>query len=202
MRTRSGEATFRDKKELPERAFASKAALHKWLAANHAKAAGLWILFAKKGSGHRSVTYDEAIDEALRFGWIDGLKKTSEREGYYKLRFGPRAPRSLWSRINRDKALALLERGEMEPAGMAAVEAAKADGRWERAYESSRTATVPDDLAAALAAKPKAAAFFERLDRANRYAVIWRVQTAKPALRDRRITELVAMLAKGERIHG
>lgn len=198
----SKKPSVREKPELPERAFPTKAALHRWLSTHHAKAAGLWILFAKKDSGHKSVTYGEALEEALRFGWIDGLKKTSEREGYYKLRFGPRAPRSLWSRINKDKALALLERGEMEPAGIAAIEAAQADGRWERAYESARTASVPDDLAAALAAKPKAAAFFERLDRANRYAVIWRVQTAKPALRARRITELVAMLAKGDRIHG
>lgn len=191
------------KTELPERAFATKAALVSWLDGNHAKSPGLWILFGKKDSGHRSVTYAEALDAALAYGWIDGLKKTSEREGYYKLRFSPRKPNSVWSAINKDKAMALIAGGEMRAAGLASIETAKRNGRWQNAYQSGSTATVPAELTAALRKAPKAAKFFATLDRTNRYAVIWRVQTAATtATREKRIATLVAMLSRGEKIHG
>lgn len=190
------------KPDLPEKSFATRAALRTWLEKHHASSRGIWILLAKKHSGHRAVSYREAVDEGLCFGWIDGQAKTSDREGFFRVRFVPRRPRSVWSKINRDKALALIEAGLMRPAGMATIEAAKATGQWDRAYGGASTATVPDELAAALRDNAKAAAFFETLDRTNRYAVIWRVQTAAgPATRARRITTLVDKLARGERLH-
>jgi uncharacterized protein YdeI (YjbR/CyaY-like superfamily) len=161
----------------------------------------VWLKLAKAGTGIASVTYAEALEVALCHGWIDGQKGGFDDE-FWLQRFTPRKPRSRWSRINRDKATALIERGEMEPAGLREVDAAKADGRWDAAYEGQRTATVPEDLQRALDANPAAAAFFSTLDGANRYAILYRVQDAKkPETRARRIDKYVAMLAAGEKLH-
>ena len=173
-----------------------------WLREHHETvAAGVWIKFARKASGIPTVTYREALQVALRFGWIDGQARGHD-ESWYLQRFTPRRARSIWSKRNRDFATALIEAGEMEPAGLREVERAKADGRWDAAYDAPSTATVPDDLQAALDASPAATEFFAGLDRQNRYAILHRVQTAKrPETRARRIEKFVAMLAAGERIH-
>jgi uncharacterized protein YdeI (YjbR/CyaY-like superfamily) len=189
------------KADLPILRFASREEWRAWLAAQHATSAGVWLKLAKAGTGIASVTYAEALEVALCHGWIDGQKGGFDDE-FWLQRFTPRKPRSRWSRINRDKATALIERGEMEPAGLREVDAAKADGRWDGAYEGQRTATVPDDLQRALDANPAAAAFFSTLDGANRYAILYRVQDAKkPETRARRIDKYVAMLAAGEKLH-
>jgi uncharacterized protein YdeI (YjbR/CyaY-like superfamily) len=189
------------KADLPILRFASREEWRAWLAAEHATSAGVWLKLAKAGTGIASVTYAEALEVALCHGWIDGQKGGFDDE-FWLQRFTPRKPRSRWSRINRDKATALIERGEMEPAGLREVDAAKADGRWDAAYEGQRTATVPDDLQRALDANPAAAAFFSTLDGANRYAILYRVQDAKkPETRARRIDKYVAMLAAGEKLH-
>jgi uncharacterized protein YdeI (YjbR/CyaY-like superfamily) len=189
------------KADLPILRFASREEWRAWLAAEHATSAGVWLKLAKAGTGIASVTYAEALEVALCHGWIDGRKGGFDDE-FWLQRFTPRKPRSRWSRINRDKATALIERGEMEPAGLREVDAAKADGRWDAAYEGQRTATVPDDLQRALDANPAAAAFFSTLDGANRYAILYRVQDAKkPETRARRIDKYVAMLAAGEKLH-
>jgi uncharacterized protein YdeI (YjbR/CyaY-like superfamily) len=181
--------------------FATQRAFETWLRKNHASCEGAWLLIAKAGADEATVTYAQAVEAALCYGWIDGQKKAYDAQHFLQ-RFTPRRERSLWSKINREKAEALLEAGRMQPAGLAEIERAKADGRWERAYDGARTAEVPADLQAALDAKPKARAFFEKLDATNRYSVLWRVQTAKkPETRARRIETLVAMLARGEKIH-
>ncbi len=183
------------------RGFADAAAFRSWLKKNHATSPGVWIRFAKKGAGLESITRAEAVDAALRWGWIDGQGKSIDAQ-YWMMKFTPRRARSIWSKINRVSALALIERGEMEAPGLAEVERAKADGRWAAAYDPPKTAVVPPDFAKALAAKPKAAAFFKTLNSANRYAILWRLQTAKkPETRARRIEQFVAMLARGEKIH-
>ncbi|MBV9879683.1 MAG: YdeI/OmpD-associated family protein, partial [Gemmatirosa sp.] len=149
----------------------------------------------------RSVTYAEALDLALCFGWIDGQKRSHDAESFLQ-KFTPRQTRSPWSKRNREHVERLLAAGEMHPAGLAAVAAAKADGRWDRAYDSAGTATVPDDLRAALDARPEARAFFETLTGANRYAILYRIQTAvRPETRARRIADFVAMLQRRETLH-
>jgi uncharacterized protein YdeI (YjbR/CyaY-like superfamily) len=175
--------------------------LEVWLEENAAESAGLWLKIAKKGAPEPSVTYDEAVELALCFGWIDSQKRGFD-ETHFLQRFTPRRPRGRWSKINREKAEALHKAGSLRPAGTAEVEAAKADGRWEAAYEGSRTAKVPDDLQAELDANPKAATFFADLDSANRYAIIWRLGEAKkPETRARRLAKFVAMLENGEKLH-
>jgi uncharacterized protein YdeI (YjbR/CyaY-like superfamily) len=182
--------------------FASAEDWEAWLRAHHETVtAGVWIKFARRASGIPTVTYGEALQVALRFGWIDGQARSHD-ESWYLQRFTPRRARSIWSKRNRDFATALIEAGEMEPAGLREVERAKADGRWDAAYDAPSTATVPDDLQAALDANPAAAEFFAGLDRQNRYAILHRVQTAKrPETRARRIETFVAMLAAGEKIY-
>jgi uncharacterized protein YdeI (YjbR/CyaY-like superfamily) len=181
--------------------FASAAEWEAWLIANHASAPGVWIRFARKGSGIASVTYMEALQEALRFGWIDGQARGVD-ESCYEQRFTPRRARSIWSKRNREFALALIEAGRMEPAGLHEVERAQADGRWDAAYDAPSTATVPDDLQAALDAAPEAAAFFATISAQNRYAILHRIQTARrPETRARRIETFVAMLGRGETLH-
>jgi uncharacterized protein YdeI (YjbR/CyaY-like superfamily) len=171
-----------------------------WLRKHHAASTGIWLRLAKKGAATPSVTYAEAVDEALCWGWIDAQKKGLD-EAWWLQRFTPRGSRSIWSKINRDKVGVLTAAGRMQPPGVAAVERARANGQWDAAYDSARTATVPDDLTAALAAS-KQAATFARLDAANRYAILFRLQTAKKAeTRARRIAELVAMLGRGETLH-
>jgi uncharacterized protein YdeI (YjbR/CyaY-like superfamily) len=194
-------ASLAAKDDLPVLAFATAAEFEDWLAASHATSAGLWLKIAKRGCGHPSLTYDEALDAALCWGWIDGQKRALD-ESWWLQKFTPRRAASPWSQRNRDKMAALTAAGRMRPPGLAEVERAKADGRWDAAYAGQRTATVPDDLAAALAANPAAAAFFDTLDRTNRYAVLYRVQEAKrPETRARRIEKFVAMLAAGEKLH-
>lgn len=156
---------------------------------------------AKKASGIASIDHPGALEVALCHGWIDGQRK-GDGEQHFLQRFTPRTPRSTWSKINRDKALKLIDEGRMQPAGLAEVERARADGRWDAAYDAQSIATVPPDLQAALDANPKAAAFFATLDSRNRYAVLFRTQGAKkPGTRARRIAQFVEMLAKGEKIH-
>lgn len=182
--------------------FRSAKAFETWLAKHHARSEGLWLKIAKRGAREPSVTYAEAVEIALCWGWIDSQKKALDDQHFLQ-RFTPRRARSVWSKINVDKVAALIEAGRMQPAGLAQVEAARADGRWAQAYNGARTSEVPADLLAALAAEPKASAHFATLDAANRYAVLWRIQTAvKPETRARRIAQLVAMLARGETIHG
>ncbi|MGW6471938.1 YdeI/OmpD-associated family protein [Streptomyces nigra] len=182
-------------------AFESAEAFQAWLGENHAVSPGIWLKLRKKAPGVVALDYAQALDVALCYGWIDGQKAALDEEWWLQ-RFGPRTARSRWSKINRDKVAALIEQGRMRPPGQAEIDRAKADGRWDAAYDSPRTATVPDDLAAALAAEPAAAEFFETLNRTNRFAIIYRVQDAKrPETRARRIEKYVTMLAKGEKPH-
>jgi uncharacterized protein YdeI (YjbR/CyaY-like superfamily) len=182
-------------------AFASAEAFEAWLGENHAVSPGIWLKLRKKSPGVVALDYARALDVALCYGWIDGQKAAFDDQWWLQ-RFTPRTARSKWSKVNRDKAAALIEQGRMRPAGRAEVDRAMADGRWEAAYDGSKAATVPDDLAAALAADPAAAEFFATLDRQNRYAILYRVQDAKrPETRARRIETYVAMLARGEKLH-
>lgn len=182
--------------------FESQEAWAAWLAEHGADAPdGVWIQFAKKGSGVPSVTYDEALEEALRQGWIDGLARSMDAT-FYVQRFTPRRARSKWSQRNVGKAEALIAAGRMLPAGLAEVERAKADGRWEAAYPGPATATVPPDLQAALDADPEAGAFFATLSGTNRYAILFQIHDAKrPETRARRIEKYVAMCRAGTTVH-
>ena len=183
------------------RLFSSQDAWQEWLEKNHLKSNGLWLRLAKKGSGLRSVSYSEAVEIALCYGWIDGQKQAESEQAWLQ-RFLPRSARSIWSKINREKALALIAQNQMKSAGLKAIEAAKGNGSWESAYDSPRSAEVPTDLQAALDASPGAREFFQSLDRANRYAVLFRIQTAKKAVtRAAKIRQLVEMLERNQRIH-
>jgi uncharacterized protein YdeI (YjbR/CyaY-like superfamily) len=172
-----------------------------WLDQHHDAGTGVWLKLAKKASGIESVTYAQAVEVALCYGWIDGQSKSVD-DTWWTQRFTPRRKRSKWSKINTDRATELIGAGLMRPAGLREVEAAKADGRWDAAYAGPRTATVPDDLAAALDAKPRAKAAFEAANGTNRYAILHRVQDAKkPETRARRIEKLVAMLDEGKLLY-
>ncbi|WP_346620550.1 YdeI/OmpD-associated family protein [Blastococcus montanus] len=182
--------------DLPARAFPDQAALEAWLEANHASAPRLYVRIAKKGSGVPSVNWEELVEVLLCFGWIDGRANRLDDSAYLQ-RITPRRPRSVWSLKNVQTVARLTEEGRMRPAGLAAVAAAKADGRWDRAYPGSATITVPDDLAAALDASPGARAAFDGLSGADRYAVLWRVHTAAtPATRAERIATCVRSLSE------
>ena len=186
--------------DLPAIHFEDAAAWERWLEANGG-AAGLWLKIAKKGSGIASVTYAEALDAALCHGWIDGQKKAFD-ESFFLQRFTPRRARSLWSKNNIAHVERLVAAGRMRAGGLREVEAAKADGRWDTAYHGAAKMEIPPELAAALAKNRKAAAFFDRLDKTNRYAFCWRVQSAvKPETKAARAEKLVVMLARGEKIH-
>ena len=181
--------------------FANQRAWDSWLRKNHQISGGLWLLLARKGGDRTSVTYSDALESALCFGWIDGKKKALD-DSFWLQRFTPRGSRSIWSKVNRTKALALIAQGRMQSAGLKEVERAKADGRWEAAYDSASSATAPSDLQAALDSNLEAKTFFARLDGANRYAVLWRIQTAKkPETRAKRIATYVEMLARREKLH-
>jgi uncharacterized protein YdeI (YjbR/CyaY-like superfamily) len=187
------------KPELEILPFASAGDWEAWLEANHAASDGLWVKFAKKSSGIETVTYAEALDAALCYGWIDGQVRRFDEE-YYLQRFTPRRKRSKWSKVNREKVARLIEEGRMRPAGLREIERAKADGRWDAAYDSPSTATVPEDLRRALDKNPEASAFFATLDGRNRYAILYQVGDAKrPETRARRIEKYVAMLNKREK---
>lgn len=184
----------------PVISFATVPECEAWFGEHHADQRGFWLKIGRTGVT-RTVTYAEALDIALCHGWIDGQKRGYD-ESHWLQRFTPRGPRSRWSQVNRGKAEALIEAGRMQPAGQAQVDAAKADGRWAAAYAGQRTAAVPDDLAAALAADPHAKAFFETLSGANRYAILYRVNDAKrPQTRAARIARFVEMCHHHETIH-
>jgi uncharacterized protein YdeI (YjbR/CyaY-like superfamily) len=189
------------KQDQPIIHFASAAEWEAWLEENHAGPRGVWLKIAKKDSGVASVTHAEALDVALCHGWIDAQRTTYDGQ-FFLQRFTRRVPRSKWSKINCAKVEALAAQGRMRPAGTAEVEAAKADGRWERAYEGQRTMTVPDDLRTALDENPRAAEFFAGLSSQNRYAILFRIHDAKkPETRARRIEKFVAMLEAGEKFY-
>ena len=184
--------------DLPVKVFASQETWERWLDRNHGNEEGVWLKVAKKSSGKRTVSVPEALEIALCYGWIDGQRKAFD-EDYFLQRFTPRRLRSRWSKINRDSATALIERGRMRPPGLAEVERAKADGRWAAAYDSPSKIQPTPDLLAALEASPKAKALFEELDSQNRYAILYRVHDAKrPETRTRRIDKFVEMLSRGE----
>ncbi|XLZ68796.1 YdeI/OmpD-associated family protein [Massilia sp. SR12] len=189
------------KQQLKQQLFADGKAWWTWLQQQHAASPGVWMKIAKKGAPESSVQYPEALDAALCFGWIDGQKKSID-EHYWLQKFTPRAKRSIWSKINREKVRVLAEQGRLQPAGLAEVERARQDGRWDAAYESASVAEVPPDLQAALAANAEARANFAKLSAQNRYAILFRTHQAKRAeTRARRIAEFVAMLARGAAIH-
>lgn len=194
-------ATEETRAGLPVLAFANVAAFEAWLASEPRTSKGLWLKLAKKGSGVASLSKSEAIDAALCHGWIDGQLDRYDDQSWL-VRFTPRKRASKWSEVNRTRALELIASGRMQPAGLAEIETAQADGRWATAYAPASTATVPPDLQAALDASPEAAAFFATLKGANRYAVLYRIGTAKkPETRAKRISHFVAMLVRGETIH-
>jgi uncharacterized protein YdeI (YjbR/CyaY-like superfamily) len=186
---------------LPVVSFESTDAWDAWLTAHAADSPGVWLKIAKKGSAGRSISYSDALDVALCHGWIDGQKGRLDDE-YWLQRFTPRKPGSKWSKINTERAAALIASGRMRPAGLREVERAQGDGRWEQAYESQSRVTVPEDLARALAANQRARAFFATLDSTNRYAILYRIGTAKrPETRAKRIDAFVAMLSEHKKIY-
>jgi uncharacterized protein YdeI (YjbR/CyaY-like superfamily) len=182
------------------RTFASADDWEHWLDANHDSAAGVWVKIAKKASGIPSVAYPEVLEVALSYGWIDGLRRGHD-DTWFLQKFTPRRARSRWSRINRDTATRLIEEGRMRPAGLREVERARADGRWDAAYESQRTIAVPDDLRRELDRNPRARETFDALNSQNRYAILYRLHDAKrPETRARRLEQFVAALAEGRGI--
>jgi uncharacterized protein YdeI (YjbR/CyaY-like superfamily) len=184
-----------------KRLFKSQADWHAWLEKNHADPDGIWVHFAKKGSAAVTLAYDEALETALCFGWIDGQLRTHDEKTFVR-KFTPRRARSIWSKVNRAKAERLIETGRMKPAGLRAIERAREGGEWDGAYDSSRTASVSPDFEKALDKSKRAAAFFAKLNSANRYAVLWRIQTARSAtVRAKRIAQLIAMLEKQKTFH-
>jgi uncharacterized protein YdeI (YjbR/CyaY-like superfamily) len=187
--------------DLPIVPFASRDAWAAWLEERHATSDGLWLKLAKKGSGIDTVTYPQAVEVALCYGWIDGQVRKFD-ESYWLQRFTPRRTRSKWSKINRQRAIELIEKGEMKPAGLREVERARADGRWDAAYDAQSTAQVPEDLRRALEKNEAAREFFARLNSANRYAILHQIQDAKkPETRARRIAKYVAMLGEGKKTY-
>lgn len=186
---------------LPITLFETSKDWEQWLSKNNTNPIGLWLKIAKKASGKHSVSYLEALDVALCYGWIDGQKQSYDAE-YFLQKFTPRRPKSVWSKVNVENIARLTASGLMQAGGLAAVEAAKADGRWDQAYDSSRTIEVPEDFQTALDKNLKAKAFFATLNKTNTYAVLWRIQTAKkPETRRARIESLISMLEAGEKLH-
>lgn len=182
-------------------AFRSPRAWAQWLAANHEQRDGVWLRFFKKASNVPSLSYADALEEALCYGWIDGQVKKYDAHSYLQ-KFTPRRKRSVWSKLNVARATRLIDAGRMQPAGLRQVDDARQDGRWHDAYDSPSRSTLPDDLLAALSKNKKARAFFETLNKSNRYAITWRLQTARsPETRARRLKAIVAMLARHEAFH-
>jgi uncharacterized protein YdeI (YjbR/CyaY-like superfamily) len=181
--------------------FPSQAAFAEWLAASHAMSDGVWLRHSKKGAPELSVSYQEALEVALCFGWIDGQKRAFDAHHFLQ-RWTPRRARSLWSKVNRDKVLRYIDEGKMQPAGLREIERARADGRWDAAYDPASTAVAPDDLIAAFTRYPGSAEFFAGLNGQNRYAVLFRLQTVKKAeTRLRKLEEFAAMMARHEMPH-
>jgi uncharacterized protein YdeI (YjbR/CyaY-like superfamily) len=181
--------------------FRNQRAWEAWIAKHYGSSKGVWLRLAKSSAALKSVSYPEALEIALCYGWIDGPKRAYDKESWLQ-RFIPRGSRSIWSKINRSKAEGLVRQGRMQQPGLAAIERAKQNGQWERAYDPQRTAAPPEDFKAILNGSPKAKAFFESLDSHNRYAVLFRIQNAKkPETRRRRIEKFVGMLERHEKLH-
>jgi uncharacterized protein YdeI (YjbR/CyaY-like superfamily) len=190
-----------DKPDLPIIPFASQQIWEQWLEENHAISKGIWLQMFKKSSGIASVKYAEALDAALCYGWIDGQLKSIDELSYMQ-RFTPRRPRSIWSKRNIEHIARLTNEGRMKPAGIREAETAKADGRWEIAYDGQGTMSLPDDFQEILLKNEEAFAFYESLNKANKYAIAWRIQTAKrPETREKRMKEILEMLMRGEKFH-
>lgn len=188
-------------KGLPILPFETSAAWRDWLEANHSGSQGVWIRIYKKGSGHPSVTYADALDEALCYGWIDSTKNSYDAESFLQ-RFSPRKGRSAWSKVNREHVARLIDAGKMHASGLQAIDEAKRNGAWESAYDSQSRSTVPEDLQAVLDRHPEARAFFGSLNAANRYAFLYRLQTAKtPETRAKKINWTLEKLLKREQLH-
>ena len=193
--------TTKEKADLPIVAFHSPAAWEDWLEKNHASSQGIWLQFYKKGSGTPTVIYAEALDGALCYGWIDGQLRRGD-ENFYLQRFTPRRKHSTWSKRNIDHVARLEKAGKMRPPGWKAVKDAQSDGRWENAYDSQSNMTIPPEFLSELSKAPLSLTFFESLDKANKYAIVWRIQSAKTnEIREKRMTVILEMLAKGEKIH-
>jgi uncharacterized protein YdeI (YjbR/CyaY-like superfamily) len=187
--------------DLPTLPFANKKKWTDWLAKQYDKSAGVWLKLAKKNSGIVSITYEEALDVALCYGWIDGQKGSFDDQ-YWLQKFTPRGPKSIWSKVNTEKAERLIASGEMKPAGLKAIEMAKQDGRWDAAYSSQKNISVPEDFQSALNKNKKAKDFFATLKSAERYSFLFRIQTAKKAeTRAKRIQQFVEMLEKNQKLH-
>jgi uncharacterized protein YdeI (YjbR/CyaY-like superfamily) len=183
-------------------AFSSAKEWERWLAKSHASSNGVWLRFFKKAARRSSVTYPEALALALCYGWIDGQLRKHDEQSWLR-KFTPRRPRSVWSKRNRDLVEQLARAGRLKPAGLKEVEEAKSDGRWERAYDSPSKMVVPADFLKELSKDRKALLFFRTLNKANTYAIAWRLQTAKkPETREKRMKAILAMLSKGEKFHG
>jgi len=191
-----------DKNELPIIPFESPLQWEQWLEVNHTDENGIWLKFFKKGSSVPSVTYEQALDEALCYGWIDGQKKTFDEQSYL-IKFTPRRAKSIWSKKNIEHVARLYKQGKMKSRGINEAERAKADGRWEQAYDSPSNMKIPDDFLQQLTKNKKAKAFFDTLNKTNTYAIMWRLQTAKkPETREKRMKEILEMLSQGKKIHG
>lgn len=181
--------------------FTSQAEWRAWLEENHDKSDGIWLRFYKKGTGKQTLNHPLALEEALCYGWIDAVSNKYDEESYLQ-RFTPRRPKSLWSKINREHIARLTKLGKMMPSGIAEVERAKADGRWDAAYDSPANTTIPEDFLKRLAKDKKAEQFFKTLNKTNLYAIAWRLQTAKkPETREKRMKIILEMLSKGEKFH-
>lgn len=185
----------------PTLTFTNQAEWESWLELNGSAVTGVWLRLAKKTADQQTVSYAEAVESALCHGWIDGQKQ-AESEHYWLQRFTPRTAKSIWSKINKAKAEALISAGRMQAAGMRQIDRAKQDGRWETAYSSASTSTIPEDFQRALDANKKAKAFFATLNSQNRYAILFRIQNSKRAeTRAKKITQFIEMLAHGEKLH-
>lgn len=188
-------------KEMQVVSFASAEEWRKWIAEHHAKSNGVWLRLFKKDSGEKTVSYAEALEEALCYGWIDGQVNKYDATSYIQ-KFTPRRPKSIWSKRNAEKAERLIQEGKMEKAGMHQVELAKADGRWQQAYDSYKNMKVPEDFLQLLSKNEKAKTFFDGLNKANLYAIAWRLQTAKkPETREKRLKEILQMMSEGKKFH-
>ncbi len=187
--------------ELPIIAFQTQKKFRSWLLKNYKLNTGIWMRIFKKDSGVKSINHDQALDEGLCFGWIDGQAKKYDEQSYIQ-KFTPRRKRSLWSKRNRENVERLIKNGKIHQAGIAEIELAKADGRWEKAYDSPSASQVPDDLIKELSKKPEALAFFNKLNKTNKYAIVWRLQTAvKPETRAKRFVKIIEMIERGEKFH-
>jgi len=194
-------ATPKNKNGMQVVSFASPEEWRNWIAENYAKSNGVWLRFFKKDSGQKTVTYAEALDEALCYGWIDGQVNKYDDKSYIQ-KFTPRRPKSIWSKRNTEKAERLIEEGRMQKAGIQQMELAKADGRWQQAYDSAKNMQVPEDFLQQLSKNKKAKTFFDGLNKANQYAIAWRLQTAKkPETREKRLKEILQMMREGKKFH-